>query len=619
MFLSFLSSTTSAEASGGAGIEVTCVENSHTVVSPFEPNFKYVITITNTGDAADTISITSAEAPEGWLVLGAGGFIRLDPGEVGYLATIVEPSGALDGAQLTLPLTISSSNDPSKTESITLTTTLKDLGPFDLLPRGSTLSGKVYDNQTMEPIPNAEVRLMLWNPNWGEQATTDASGSYQIPCVSYEYMRGVRKNYNTRNPPSHFLEVHATGYRSYYENEVKPPEGEVLQKDIYLERLTENADYKLSWEKSLGFGVWKAPTSEDWDYIAASTGEHDHPRPGATCGIYLYGLDGNPIWSHQTETQLWGIDISRDGRYVAAGSMAPESKVYLYDWVADSLWENTIELTDIREVKFSHDGCYLAVGTTSIQLYNVSTKQLFWQNDTKDWVREITFSPDDSYVAAANSGGYLYVFNAADGALWWKKFHGGYCPFVLEISQDGSRIAVAGKSHEVYMYDYNGNLLWTYPTEQVITDGRMSADGSRIVVGTVWGGIYCLDGQGNLLWRKVRNVGHNSVYMTRNGKYIALGGWNSGSGIMLLDNRGTILWQDNYGRVDYIAVSEDGSKIIVGYSDPDIVRLYEGGIGCEVPPGEERVPPAEGINIVLIGGIGAIAAVFFVAIILKRR
>ena len=107
----------------------------------------------------------------------------------------------------------------------------------------------------------------------------------------------------------------------------------------------------------------------------------------------------------------------------------------------------------------------------------------------------------------------------------------------------------------------------------------------------------------------------HGVYVTKNGKYVAIGG----KGIMLLDNQGTILWQDNYGRVDYVAVSEDGSKIIAGYSDPDIIRLYEGGIGYEVPPGEEGMPPAEGINIVLIGGIGAIVAVLFVGIILKRR
>ena len=627
MFLSFLSSTTSAEASGGAGIEVTCAENSHTLVSPFEADFKYIITITitNTGDTKDTINIGPGFEPgtNEWVIIGAGGQIQLDPGETGYFATIVGlPRGEPDGAQFSLPFTISSTNDPSKAKSVTLTTTLRDLGPFDSLPRGSALSGKVYDIETGEPIPNAEIGLMLWIPNWGEQSTTDTDGSYHVPCISYEYMREIRDNYSTRNPPSHYLEVHAAGYRSYYENGIMPPEGGTLQKDIYLERRTENASYELSWEKSLGFGVWKAPASENWDYIAVSTGEHDPPGPGETptYGIYLYGSDGNLIWSHQTETQVWGIDISRDGKCVAAGSMAPESNVYLYDRVADSLWENTIEMKDIREVKFSHDGRYLAVGLTTIQLYDVATKQLLWENETgSNWVREITFSPDDSYVVAANGGDRIYVFDTTDGTLRWKRFHGGYCPFVLEISQDGSRIGVAGKSHEVYMYDHNGNLLWTYPTEQVITDGRMSADGSRMVVGTVWGLIHCLDGNGNLLWRKVRNVGHNSVYMTKNGKYVALGGWGVGSsGIMLLDNEGTVLWQDNHGRVDYVAVSEDGSKIIAGYSDPDIIRLYEGGIGYEVPPGEERAPPAEGVNIVLIA-IGAIVAALFVVMILRRR
>ena len=340
--------------------------------------------------------------------------------------------------------------------------------------------------------------------------------------------------------------------------------------------------YQLSWEKSLGFGVWKAPTSENWDYIAASTGEHDPPGPGesVTYGIHLYDASGTQLWSKETQAQVWGIDISEDGRYVAAGSSNPDDKLYLYDRATDSLWTYDAG-GEVREVEFSHDGKYLAAcpvqggGAGSVGLFDVVTHQLLWQYDTKDWVREITFSPDDSYIAIGNSSDYLYVLNTADGSVKWKRFHGGYVPFILDISQDGSRIVTGGKSHEVRMFDENGNLLWTFPTEQVITDGKMSADGSIVVVGTVWGGVYCLDGNGNLLWRRVRSVGHNAVYITRNGKYIALGG----PGIMLLDNEGTVLWEDNYGWVQWVKVSEDGTKIVAGYGEPDIIRLYTGSVG----------------------------------------
>ena len=68
-----------------------------------------------------------------------------------------------------------------------------------------------------------------------------------------------------------------------------------------------------------------------------------------------------------------------------------------------------------------------------------------------------------------------------------------------------------------------------------------------------------------------KDVGHNAVYMTKNGRYIALGG----KGIILLDNEGTVLWRNEEGWVNYVAVSEDGSKIIAGYEEPRIIRLYE--------------------------------------------
>lgn len=95
-----------------------------------------------------------------------------------------------------------------------------------------------------------------------------------------------------RSPPSLYLEVHAKGYQSYYESAIKPPEGEVLIKNIYLERQNISLSYQLSWENLLGFGVWKASTSKNWEYIAASTGQHNPSPPGAnvTYGIYLYNL-----------------------------------------------------------------------------------------------------------------------------------------------------------------------------------------------------------------------------------------------------------------------------------------------------------------------------------------
>ena len=565
-----------------AGVSVVCRENSHSIVVPFEPNFVYVVEVTNTGDSADHVFLSAGRPPQGWTVIG-GGDIVLDPGEAAYFKVVVEPTRevrTMDGAECVLPVTGSSERD-NQSDTIYLTTKVRYLGKFQDLPRDSVVLGSVYDSQTREPIAGAEVRLHLWSPGEWDRAETDAAGSYRIPSLSYEYMREICENYSARSPPSLYLEVHAPGYQSYYENEIKPPRGGTLRKDIYLNRRMTTAGYGLSWEKALGFGVWKAPNSENWDYIALTTGEHDPPGWGASFGIFLYDLTGNLVWNHKTGTQLWGIDISRDGRYVAAGSMSPESKVYLYDRATGALWENRFEGADIREVKFSHDGRYLAVGVTSLKLYDVATKRLLWEYDTKGWVREIAFAPDDSFVLAGASNGYLYALNTENGSLRWKTFHGGLIPFILDISEDGSRIATGGKGHEVRMLDGNGNLLWTYPTEEVITDGRMCADGSRIVVGTVWGGIYCLDGGGNLLWRRNRGIGHNSVYMTKNGKYIALGSGAGGRGIMLLDNGGTVLWQNDYGLVAYVAVSEDGSKIIAGYSDPDVIRLYTGGVGSD--------------------------------------
>jgi len=251
-------------------------------------------------------------------------------------------------------------------------------------------------------------------------------------------MKGIQDKYNTCSPPSLYLEVHANGYRSYYEAGIKPPEGGVLTRNIYLEKQP-RVSYQLSWEQPLGFSVWKARVSRNWEYIAASTGAHNPPREEAevTYGIYLYDSNGNLLWHQRTPAQVWGIDISRDGRYVAAGSSDPDDKIYLYDRIEGSLWVHNAG-GEVREVKFSNDELYLAAGPVanggagSLGLFDVSTHQLLWITDTGDWVREIAFRPDDSYVAVANGAGYLYIFNTKDGTLLWKRFHGGYVPFILD-------------------------------------------------------------------------------------------------------------------------------------------------------------------------------------------
>jgi len=561
---------------GTASFEVACDRTSHTVVRPFEPNFKYVITVKNTSNEADVITFVPEELPEGeWLVLGPSGFLYLEPGEVGYNIVVVEPQMIPSGSKFTLRIKISSTKDPGVSRTLSLTTSLLELGR-DEIPMDSRIYGKVYDALTHEPVPKAEVRLYLWNPNECQFAETDPDGSYELRCVSYYYLKAIHDEYELRAPPVQYLEVRAEGYKVYYESDLKPPKGGGLRKDIYLERKKVKPRYRLSWERELSFGPWKCPTSDDWEYIAVGSGEHDPPSGPVAHEFLLLDSSGGVVYRKGTPTQLWGIDISHDGRYVAVGSMSPDGKVYLYDSVEDELHEWSVG-GDVREVKFSPDGRYLGAGPVpggsagTFGLWEVSTCRLLWQYETSDWVREVTFSPDGSFVAVANSGGYLYLLDVESGKLLWKRFHGGYCPFVLEVSEDGSRIAVAGKSHEVRMFDKYGNLLWTYPTDQVVTDGRMSADGSRTVVGTVWGGVYCLDGDGNLLWRKERDVGHNAVYMTRNGKYVALGG----PGVMLLDDRGDVLWKYDFGWADYVKVSEDGSRIVAGYSEPDVVRMYE--------------------------------------------
>lgn len=98
-------------------------------------NLIYLVTVTNTGDLADTYDLT-AEDDAGWSVELAVGSCMLDPGESrsGIRLTVTIPENAESGDSTTVIVTATSQADPSIENSATCTAEVAGGGIDIVLP-----------------------------------------------------------------------------------------------------------------------------------------------------------------------------------------------------------------------------------------------------------------------------------------------------------------------------------------------------------------------------------------------------------------------------------------------------------------------------------------------------
>ncbi|MFA6531092.1 MAG: WD40 repeat domain-containing protein, partial [Candidatus Micrarchaeia archaeon] len=303
------------------------------------------------------------------------------------------------------------------------------------------------------------------------------------------------------------------------------------------------------------------------------------------------------LWKKATGDECWGFDI-RNG-LVAAG--CSDGHVYVVGADGKEKWEKDCKTMN-REVEFSPDGSLLLTGPCGeddYELLDANTGALIsTAKDAREALRRSRFTSDGNEFVAGASFGNLAMYSL-DGTQIWKNYIGEF-PLFLEIDSSGNTYA-GGKGRTVFSYDKDGKERWSFRVpDHVVTEGAISADGSRVVIGTIGAWVYLLDGAtGKVLWRdkiEGENVGHNAVSISKDGKYIAVGGAPQNT-LYIYDENGTRIFtheaQENpdpildekwagIGRDASVGtqkgtmgtyISEDGDKVVAAYGD-DYVRMF---------------------------------------------
>jgi outer membrane protein assembly factor BamB len=574
-------------------IEVTVNTSQHTVVTPLEKSFRLVITMENKDSVAHRVRTQPSEnEPPGGHVLAPVGYYDLTPGQKVELVVVIEFSPAPDSQQEQIfDYTIDFEWEGGQ-EQISTTVNMSPMQD-DTPDNQAATTLTVLDANTKKPITNYFIATTYQSGMESEKKVCkDSNGEYIIETLSGDYLEEAMQQYSIDHKyPGLILQVGAPGYQSYFDtNFLAEKNGE---EEISLEPLSQVGEYTLSKSIETGFSIWWIKASDNEDFFAFSQGTHGGPdiKSPDTTLVTMTDNKGNTLWQNTTKGECWGLDISPDGNYVAAGCHSGD--IYIWDKNGDTYLEHKNEHSHVRWVKFSPDSKYLISGPVEdtpekAGLFDLSSKQLTYTIDIGSYLREARFSDDGETIYLASANGQMFAINKDDGEIIWAGSGGYYIPFILGFSKNQKTLVTAGKGRSFRALDLSsGEKIWESAVDQTITAGEVAENGS-VIGNTVGGMAYGLDPEGAITWsRTYGGVGHNAVFYTKNGNYALFGGPNP----TLFDADGNVLWQREPGKeiqmsgpvevntgAAYVTwVSSDGSLIILGGDDGNI-DFYEGSV-----------------------------------------
>jgi WD40 repeat protein len=100
----------------------------------------------------------------------------------------------------------------------------------------------------------------------------------------------------------------------------------------------------------------------------------------------------------------------------------------------------------------------------------------------------------------------------------------------VDVSQNGSYVALGSNDMNVYYYNEAGTKLWNHTTKDTITSVAVSDDGNYVAAHSKDYYLYYLDLSGTLKFKFNTTYTYNcNVDLSSNGEYVVCDGWNNNS------------------------------------------------------------------------------------------
>lgn len=303
---------------------------------------------------------------------------------------------------------------------------------------------------------------------------------------------------------------------------------------------------------------------------------------------YLVGLD---VDKKLYAAQISGVDLTHvEGQYVSIKILEQstdfprsvffdrENELHIrgfhtYSWDLETGQHKT-ELISTGRERFLKEG-----------LDRYESDIVFYVDEKRDIIlpetQEGITDPDEMGWSPTRKMGFavfqdkVYLFNTASRQITsyyevpWKT-----APDVMAISHTGNLICSQGK--KVIAYSSKGKKLWSYESDENVTDIAVSYDGDLAAIGSFGYELNILDMERGKVSSSIKTKEAETEYLTflPNGRHIAYAGFQNTVGVM--DLEGNMVHElDGAGlSVFQLAASSDGRTLAtLGYDR--LVRLYD--------------------------------------------
>ncbi len=498
-----------------------------------------------------------------------------------------------------------------KTRQVVLQNTVKVIGKpgsqFKEPEGNAEIGGTVVDSE-QNPLPG--IPVVISTGRAGIEVQTDDSGSFSAPV--FAFMRGGTKVWSefvvSINPGSH--ELRHKGYAGLNRILI-PREGETASIQVTLPRRTRKADYALVKTLDIGLQAYAWDASRDGSIIAAVP---FHTNFGTEvlareANLHAFTSGGDLLWKYPLGGETPTVDVSDDATLIAttkvkqAGAGGHWGGIpILLDSRGNFVREFPVQPTrfwwgevdePFSEVQLSRDNKYLAAGDTfgRLFLFDAETGEQLWEGFTRGQVRRLWFDDSLDRLYASSGDGYLRAFDL-EGNLVWKTFVDAWLTdmdvsnkYIAATSKGGrSMLHLIGKS--------DGRTIWVYPLEQRGSGVAISPDESFVFYGTDIGrgstpmisAVFSIAGQPLFDMGDTGQAGA----ITNDSQYIVS---KDGKMLSLYSRDGQLLWRKtitekgDIGSMNHLLwISPDAKRIVVGLNDRPEGRFYgqiyflEGGV-----------------------------------------
>ena len=276
-----------------------------------------------------------------------------------------------------------------------------------------------------------------------------------------------------------------------------------------------------------------------------------------TCITITVAQAVEPLWIVTTSPglELKSVSISADGSLIVAGGdqlmgISPDGKKLWAGW-------------DGELVEINRDGKYILTSQgTFVRLFDSNGASL-WDQTFQNSVTDISITPDGLMIAAGSGSSVKSWYNSGVGLgsnTTDKVKH-------IRISPTKDQIIV---STEPALRSFNLSYVPLWSDDEVSPDlMELSGDGTQIVT-TLGNWIWLHHGSGKRIWEKhIQGGSIISLAVSRDGSSIVVG--QDDNTITVLDNNSNVLWTAQAGDwVTSVGVSDNGSVIVAGSMDKNL-------------------------------------------------